>query len=118
MGEPLLTYTLDQRGEDVRLTLAGELDSSVVDQLQAALGEALALDSRTLTVDVSGVWFIDTSSIGLLVRTCNSARAEGRRFTVVDSRGLVRQVLQMMGLLDHLVQQPATPDGTAGAENS
>jgi anti-anti-sigma factor len=109
MGQPALTYTIEQRGEDVCLTLAGELDWSVVNQLEAILGEALALHPQALTVDVARVTFIDTGSIGLLVRACNTTRGDGRRFTMVDSRGLVVQVLALMGLLDFLTEPARAP---------
>jgi anti-anti-sigma factor len=114
MGQPLFSYTVDRHGEDVCLALAGELDLSVVGQLEAALREAAAVRPRTLTVDVAGVGFIDSYSIGLLVRACNAARADGRGFTVVDSRGMVRQVLQMMGLADYL----AAPGATTSTEST
>ena len=106
MGQRLLAYTLDQRGEHVCLTLTGELDLPVVNQLEAALHEALALHPQTLTVDVGGVDLIDSVSTSLLIRSYEAARADGRRFTVVDSRGLVLRVLQIMGL-DFLTQPPA-----------
>lgn len=117
MSQPLLTYTLDQQGDGVCLALTGELDLTVANQLEAALGQAFALHPHILTVDLAGVRFIDTRSISLLVRVCNATRAEGRRFTVTDSHGLVKRVLQMMGLLDHLTQPPETAGSTANAEN-
>jgi anti-anti-sigma factor len=75
MGRRLLTCGVDQHGDDVRLTVAGELDQAVAGQLEAVLAEALGRRPHTLTVDVGGVQFIDTHSVGLLVRTCTAARA-------------------------------------------
>jgi anti-anti-sigma factor len=114
MGQSWFSYTLDQDGEDVCLALTGELDMSVIGQLEAALGEAAALHAQTLTVNVAGVGFIDTSSISLLLRACSRFRAEGRGFTVVDSRGLVLRVLRTMGLVDYFAQPPEA----AGTEST
>jgi anti-sigma B factor antagonist len=116
MNPPLLTHTLDRQGDHVCLALTGELDLTVANQLETVLNQVFALHPPKLTVDLAGVRFIDTHSISLLVRACNATRADGRRFTVVDSHGLVRQVLQTMGLLDFLTQPAETPDATAGAE--
>jgi anti-anti-sigma factor len=114
MDQPLFGYAIDQDGEDVCLALTGDLDLAVVGRLEAALGEAAALHAQTLTVNVSGVGFIDTSSISLLVHACNRVRAEGCGFSVVDSRGLVLRVLRTMGLADYFAQPPET----AGTETS
>ncbi len=113
MGKPLLTYNLDRQREHVRLILAGELDISVGEQLQDALAEAAAQRPRVLIVDLSAVQFIDSHSIGILVRAYTAAQAAGYQFTVANPRGIVLHVLDMMGLLDILTGQPSTdPDRT------
>jgi anti-anti-sigma factor len=71
----------------VCLALTGELDLSVVGQLEAALAEAAGVHPQTLTVDVASVGLIDSYDVALLVQACNRLRAEGRDFTLVDSRG-------------------------------
>ncbi len=106
MGRPQLAHTLDRRGDDLCLVLADELDLTVSDQLQAALAEAIAQRPRILTVDLAAVTYIDSHSIGLLVQAYNTATAEGRQFTVTNPSGIVLRVMQVLGLLDTLAQQP------------
>jgi anti-anti-sigma factor len=79
MNRPLLTYNIDQRGDEICLALGGDLDMSVAEQLETPLAEAAAHQPHTLTVDLGTVQFIDSHSIGLLVRAYNTAQAADRR---------------------------------------
>jgi anti-sigma B factor antagonist len=60
-----LTYTVSRSGDVACLALAGELDLSVQEQVRGALARLLGQDApRRLEIDMSGLEFIDSSSIG------------------------------------------------------
>jgi len=81
------------------LTLTGELDLSTVPKLERPLfGE---LGSKAVVVlDLTGVSFIDSSGIGLLVKAFRDNRegGSGRLHTVVAARSQVDRVFQLAGI--------------------
>lgn len=75
------------------LTLSGELDLSVVDELGRALDEALARGGHGLVVDLIGVGFCDSSCLHALLSAARRAHSEGRGFGLVAvSPAIVRPV--------------------------
>ena len=93
------------------VSLAGECDLTVRDELTAAL--LAAVDSAQVTVvDLAGLRFIDSSGVHGLVTGHHAAQRQGRRLHVVNAAGSVAQVLEMTGI-DHLLAPP--PDGTGPA---
>ena len=61
-------------GDDVVVALSGELDLAGEQQLEAAI-EAAHESARPLTIDLSGLNFIDSSGLRVLVRLHNTASA-------------------------------------------
>lgn len=109
MSDTLMTSSLDHGGDEVCLALAGELDLSVAEQLQTALDEALALAPKTLIIDLGAVSYIDSHSVGLILRARNTATSDGHRLVVINAHGLVQQILDLMGVLTFLAEAPDDP---------
>ena len=66
----------------VRLTLSGELDVATTPELDLALRGAQH-SSRSVTLDLSRLTFMDCSSLSVLVEAADRARASDDRFDVV-----------------------------------
>ena len=81
MTQPYFEVCELQDGECVRLRLLGELDVSTAPALKYRL-ERLHAEKRRVRLDLSGLDFIDSSGIYLLVRAFNDARADGWQFEV------------------------------------
>jgi len=93
-GAPL-TIALDERVDDgsggtAVLRVAGEIDLLTVEQLRAALDQALAGTRRSVVVDVQGVSFVDCAGIGLLVDAQWRARRRGVRLRILPGRAVAR----------------------------
>jgi anti-sigma B factor antagonist len=107
-GAPL-AIALDERGDTARsgtargdhepgagcggtavLRVAGEIDLLTVEQLRAALDQALAGTRRSVVVDVQGVSFVDCAGIGLLVDAQWRARRRGVRLRILPGRAVAR----------------------------
>jgi anti-sigma B factor antagonist len=82
--------------------LVGELDLSVVDQLEDQLRTALARATKALKVDLTDVTYIDSSSVGVLMRTLAAATDEGKAMRVVNAHGVCRRVLEVAGVAEVL----------------
>ena len=90
-------------GDDgsVRVMLAGEFDLSTAADLRACLVRPDVLEAKQMQVDLRGVTFLDSSSIGVLVAACKHVRSTGGAFGVICDEGPALRVLQISGLLDY-----------------
>ena len=94
---------VDQRdeGERLRVALRGELDLSNACTAELQLEEALN-SSRSVLIDLSGLEFLDSTGIALLVTALGRPDAGSRlRFLPSENLG-VRRVLSLTGLEERL----------------
>ena len=79
------------------LTLVGSIDIISRQLLLDAGTEALDAGS-SLTLDMSGVEFMDSTGIGALVQLAKHSEKLGREFVITDRSPVVDRVLQVSGL--------------------
>lgn len=84
------------------LTLAGELDVSNADGVEAALAPIIATGPQRLIVDVRELEFADSSAIALLVRWADLVP----QVEVRQPLELFRRVIDRMGLAARLQVRP------------
>lgn len=92
---------LKKRCEQGTLTvyLSGELDHHSVDSARAALDEMLEEEEfRYLELDFSGIVFMDSSGIGLVLSRYQQMQKRGIPMRVVGSRGYTRRIFQLAGV--------------------
>ena len=94
-------------GRTVVLRLHGELDMATARALRAALLKALAVDGTPVALDLSGLSFIDSTGIAVLLAAGHRALAEGRSFSLHHPGRMVGKALQRTGA-DRLVAIEAT----------
>jgi anti-anti-sigma factor len=101
-GKAPLAIDISRQNGAVVVAVSGELDISNVDRLERELDVALVTPTPRLVFDLGALRFLDSSGIGLLVRTTSKVGAiEVRRPSEI-----VRQVIQYMGLSEVLGIQP------------
>jgi anti-sigma B factor antagonist len=81
----------------VVLTLGGELDLATVPLLQEQLDRAMR-GRRAVVVDLSGLRFIDSSGLHMLMRAERQLHATGGRLGLVYGSRAVRRVFELTGL--------------------
>jgi len=99
------------------VTLAGECDLSVRDQLATVLLEAVSR-AEVVTVDLTAVTFMDSSGLHAVMTGHRAARHAGRRLYATGAVGVVAALLDLTGLADVLSPTAAgPPNDPAGAAN-
>ena len=95
----LARITVRQSRETVLVRIDGEMDASNTTMVKAALADAVAAPGLSLVVDLSGVEFIDSSSVSLLLLVARELEHRRWTFRVVAPPGAqVRRVLELMGI--------------------
>ncbi len=94
------------------MEISGELDLSVVRQLEAALG---AVESGTLIVDLSRCEFIDSGAIAVLLLTHQRLAGLGGGLMVAGPTDKVRRVLSVTGLATKGLLCASVEEALAGA---
>jgi anti-sigma B factor antagonist len=87
------------------VALAGDCDLHTRDEMTATLLDAVR-SGDTVTVDLSGVRFLDSSGLHALVTAYHAALERAGNLYVVNATGTVETVLAITGILE-LLQRPA-----------
>jgi anti-anti-sigma factor len=97
--EPLITFDVVVDGDrHATVSIDGELDMSGIDPLAARVDEVLGNGVTSLTVDVGGVRFADSSAIALWVKWASAVN----EFELRQPPPLLRRVIGAMGLAEKL----------------
>jgi anti-anti-sigma factor len=89
------------------LTLDGELNSSASTVLLPAYEKAVAdVDPPTVVLDFTGVDYINSTGIALVVGVLARARAEGRALVATGLTEHYREIFTITRLSDYLLMYP------------
>jgi anti-anti-sigma factor len=101
---------VEVRGDDAGVTvvLEGELDLASVGAFTSAVDEALDGQATTITLDWSGLSFIDSSGVGAYVQVFRRARTAGTTLVLGPRSSVVQRVLDLSGVEDALGDEAAS----------
>lgn len=85
-------------GGNHTLALAGELDLASARELEQIVAELCAADAKRVTLDLSGVTFIDSSGLRALLGSREICAAHGHELLLSGCTDYVRQLLELTGL--------------------
>lgn len=86
-------------GEVLYAYLSGEVDHDAAQSLRIQLDDALVSRTpQTFVLDFSGVGFMDSSGIGLILGRQRSARTLGTTLQIQHAPAQLRRVLQLAGI--------------------
>jgi len=90
----------------VVVSLRGEFDLSTAADLRECLVHSEVVKATNVQIDMTGVTFLDSSNIGLLIAACKRTRSSGGAFSVTCGDGVPRRVLEISGLVEYLQVRP------------
>jgi anti-sigma B factor antagonist len=97
MGVGFFQVSERYEGGEALLSLAGELDLAGEGRLEEAIQHARN-SGLPLTVDLSGLEFIDSSGLRVLVRLHNASERGGFDYTVIPGPPQVQRTFVLCGL--------------------
>jgi anti-anti-sigma factor len=92
-----LSFTVSRTTGSTVIAVAGEIDGATAPELDTALQH---FEQEFVTVDLSGVTFIDSSGLGTLVQAHQRISLAGGRLTVSGSRPNVQKTFEITHLAD------------------
>lgn len=85
------------------LLLSGELDTPAVPSLEATVRELCAADgTRAITLDLSGLAFIDSTGLAAIVLASRLCAKHGHDFELLQGPRAVQRLFELTGLSDAL----------------
>ena len=94
-----MPITVDRQTDGLTITLIGEIDHHGARAMMVELDEAVAAHlPRKLTLDLSGITFMDSSGIALLLRTHRRITQLGGTLRVINIPTQPRKVLDAAGV--------------------
>jgi anti-sigma B factor antagonist len=112
---PSFTIDVVNRADAVRLALAGELDLATAPLLSQRLTEveADATVTQLVVIDLTGVPFIDSTGLRVLLEAHARSQGNGNRLRITGGSDQARKLFALAGVLDKLPF--LAPDGDAGS---
>jgi anti-sigma B factor antagonist len=90
-------------GDSVTVAVSGEIDLSTADELDAAIREAEKTETDRVVVDLSGLSFVDSTGLGVLLEAIKRNRSDGNRLSFVPSKHeAVTRLLALTGTTELL----------------
>lgn len=84
-----------RNGSTLFLSLAGEFDWTVTDEVTAAVERAYDIPVEHVIFDLSGLTFIDITALKVILRAHERAPSYGYHLTVVRPRGLANRIFTL-----------------------
>lgn len=113
--EPSITRA--DHGERTVVHLEGDIDVYTAPTVREKLDEQIRAGRTDLVVDLTGVTFIDSTGLGVLVGRLKHTRLLGGSLRLVGSDERVLKVFSITGL-DKVFQIHPTLDGALGATDT
>lgn len=96
LGE--LTLTSVREGDVHTVCLFGELDLATADGVADEIGRVQATDAPSIVVDLSGLTFMDSTGVRLMLNANARSRADANRLTMLRGGVAVQRVLELCGV--------------------
>jgi anti-sigma B factor antagonist len=112
---PRQQLALDAReAEGGRRTLAltGELDIASVEALQAAIERMCSDTTTSITLDLRGLTFIDSTGLAAIVLASKLCDTNGYEFALIRGASSTQRLFELTGLIDVLPFRDGADDGS------
>jgi anti-sigma B factor antagonist len=107
--QDLLTIEVVPERDHVTLRLTGEIDMYTAGSVREAALDAMRKHAANIRIDLSGVTFLDSTGLEVLLATRRRATLEGGELQLVDPARTVVRVLEVTGVDRLFNQTPSTP---------
>ncbi|RBY83094.1 STAS domain-containing protein [Blastococcus sp. TF02A-30] len=98
--DDVITLSTSEEDGVVTVTVVGEVDTFTAPVLRSTLDSQLEQSPRELVIDLSGVQFLGSAGLAVLVETQKSARAKEVGLRLIATTRAVTRPLEVTELID------------------
>jgi len=109
----ILEFETRERDDHVHLVLRGELDLSTTEKVDTELRRVEESYPPVVVLDLSGLTFLDSTGLRLIVTADQRARQSDRRLTIVKGPATVQRVFSITKLDERLDMVDDAADAAA-----
>lgn len=110
-----MQITTQRTGAALHAALSGELDHHSAEKVRKELDAAIRDGVRELVLDLSGLTFMDSSGIGVILGRYRLIREQGGRVRVSAMSTYAARILKMAGILTLLGGEDGQREGKRGS---
>jgi anti-anti-sigma factor len=103
-----------QAGAEHTVLLRGELDMAGVPSVEALVNRICAGEARSIELDLTGLSFIDSTGLAVIVHISALCAKQGHRFQIVPGPPAVQRLFEVTGL-DGVLPFAGADGAVAGA---
>ena len=92
------------------VAVGGELDAYTVEPLHECLADVLESGARGVLVDLTGVSFLESTTLGVLLDAAKALRSSGGRMVLVADDPRVKRIFELTGLNRTFNVQSSLPE--------
>lgn len=93
-----LTIRSDRDGVVHTICVTGELDLATAKELQLELERVETTDAESIILDLSGLTFMDSTGVRLLIAAHHRSRSDSNRLALLRGGPAIQRVLQLSGV--------------------
>ena len=97
-----LRMASEREGDVHTICLFGELDLATAERVQHGFEHAEASDAEAIVLDLSGLTFIDSTGVRLLLLAHARSRADSDRLVLLRGPAAVQRVFELTGIVERL----------------
>jgi anti-sigma B factor antagonist len=112
-GKPLDIITAD-REEKTVLSIRGRIDTATAPELEQAINRQIESAKRQILLDFSGVTYISSGGLRVLLATAKKLKSPGDRFGLCSLSPEVLKILKLAGFTSIFTIYPSEGEALAG----
>ncbi len=97
-GDGELTVQIEDGVDGWEIVVVGEIDMATSSTLRAYIDGVIVLERGDIVLDLSGVGFMDSTGLGVIVKAARDLEAKGFELVLRAPSPRVRRVLQITGI--------------------
>jgi len=106
-----LNLKVKHYGNTLKVSVSGELDMKVAERFRQVLDRGLEQHpDSNLLLDLSGVSFIDSSGLGVILGRYKKLIKDGRVMVISGARPVVERILELSGIMKIIGVYPTESD--------
>jgi anti-sigma B factor antagonist len=109
-----VSVTSRKRGDCTVVEVVGEIDVYTASVLREKLADLINADTTDLVIDLTGVGFLDSTGLGVLVGALKKVRGFGGRLQLVVNQEKVMKVFRITALTQVFTIRETVEDALAG----